>query len=124
MEPILRFLRPFTMRQTAENHSRSALNSDDCTDSVCRVVSEYLMPYCIMLLQQLILPQKLSRRTAIVMLSERSGVACTSTGTLRPDKRIASTMPRSSPKLGRVTIMPSISSACFLNNSAQRCDSA
>ncbi len=34
----------------------------------------------------LILPQKLSRRVAMVIASERSGVACTSTGTLRPDK--------------------------------------
>ena len=33
------------------------------------------MPYCIMLLQALILPQKLSRRLAMVMSSERSGVA-------------------------------------------------
>ena len=72
-----------------------------------------------MLLQQLIFPQKLSRRVAMVMVSERSGVACTSTGTFKPDRRMASTMPRSSPKLGSVTMMPSISSACFLKSSAQ-----
>ena len=82
------------------------------------------MPYCIMLLQALILPQKLSRRTAMVMLSERSGVAWTRTGTFRPERRMASTMPRSSPKLGNVTMMPSICSACFLKSSAHRCDSA
>ena len=40
------------MRQTAENHSRSALNSGESDASVCSVVSEYLMPYCIMLLQR------------------------------------------------------------------------
>ena len=81
------------------------------------------MPYCIMLLQQLILPQKLSRRMAMVMVSARSGVAWTSTGTLRPERRMASTMPRSSPKLGSVTMIPSILSACFLKSSAQRSDS-
>ena len=46
------------------------------------------MPYCIRLLQALILPQKLSRRVAMVMASERSGVACTSTGTLSPESRM------------------------------------
>ena len=72
------------------------------------------MPYCIMLLHADILPQKLSRRVAMVIASERSGVACTSTGTFRPDSRIASTMPRSSPKFGSVTMMPSISSRMLL----------
>jgi len=46
------------------------------------------------------------------------------TGTRRPLKRMASTMPRSSPKLGRVMMMPSISSACFLKSAAHFCDSA
>src|ERR1039458_9373074 len=82
------------------------------------------MPYCIRLLQALILPQKLSRRVAMVMASERSGVAWISTGTLSPERRRASATPRSSPKFGSVTIIPSISAACSLKNSAQRVASA
>ena len=49
--------------------------------SVCSVVSEYGMPYCVRLLQADILPQKLSRRSRMVIFAGVSGVACTSTGT-------------------------------------------
>ena len=53
-----------------------------------------------------------------------SGVACTSTGTSRPAMRRVSATPRSSPKLGSVTMTPSIESRCFLNRSAQSAASA
>ena len=76
------------------------------------------MRYWLRLLQADILPQKLSRRSAMVMLPGVSGVACTSTGTFRPARRSVSAMARSSPKLGSVTMMPSISSRCFLKRSA------
>ena len=41
------------------------------------------MPYCLRLLQMDILPQKLSRRKAICILSVLSGVAWMRTGTLQ-----------------------------------------
>jgi len=66
----------------------------------------------------LILPQKLSRRSAMVMFEARSGVACTSTGTRSPEPCNASATPRSSPKLGSVTITPSISCRWRSNSSA------
>jgi hypothetical protein len=46
-----------------------------------------------------ILPQKLSRRNAMVILVGLSGVACTSTGTLSLARRNLSAMARSSPKI-------------------------
>ncbi len=76
------------------------------------------MSYCHRLLHTDILPQKLSRRSAAVILSASSGVAWTSTGTSSPDNRIAFATPRSSPKLGRVTSTPSISSRCCSNRAA------
>ena len=66
------------------------------------------MPYCLRLLQADILPQKLSRRSAMVILPGVSGVAWISTGTFRSAIRSVSAMARSSPKLGSVTMMPSI----------------
>ena len=75
------FLSPFVTRHTFVNQSRSLPNSAELGDTVCFAVIEYLIPYCIRLLQADILPQKLSRRSLIFMSSRRSGVACTSTGT-------------------------------------------
>lgn len=82
------------------------------------------MPYCFRLLQVDILPQKLSRRSRMVMLPAVSGVAWTSTGTSSAAIRRVSAMARSSPKFGSVTMTPSIESRCFLNSSAQRAASA
>ena len=49
---------------------------------------------------------------------------CTSTGTFRPDHRMALATPRSSPKFGSVTRMPSILSWFSLNRSAHFCASS
>ena len=76
------------------------------------------MPYCLRLLQMDILPQKESRRKAMDILLVESGVAWMRTGTFRFARRRASARPRSSPKFGRVMMMPSISSACFLKRAA------
>ena len=78
------------------------------------VVSEYGMPYWLRLLQADILPQKLSRRSRMDIFEAVSGVAWMSTGTLRSAMRRVSAMARSSPKLGRVTMTPSICVAVFL----------
>ncbi|MGD0788729.1 MAG: hypothetical protein ABR898_12145 [Terracidiphilus sp.] len=48
-------------------------------------------------------------REEIISLLEAAGAKAV---VLSPESRIASTMPRSSPKFGRVTMMPSISTAC------------
>ena len=79
---------------------------------MCSAVSEKGMPYCFRLLQTDILPQKLSRRKAMVILPASSGVAWISTGTCRSASRSVSARPRSSPKFGSVMMMPSISPAC------------
>ena len=120
MEPMRRLRKPRTMRHTAENHARSLAKLSELGAEVWSDVMEYGMPYCIRLLQADIFPQKLSRRSEIFMSSVRSGVACTSTGTCSVEWRMASTMPRSSPKFGSVTMMPSISSRCLRKSSAQR----
>jgi len=61
MAPMRRFFRPLTMRQTAENHTRSALNSGEVKVSVCSVVSGVGECHTASdWLQALILPQKLS----------------------------------------------------------------
>ena len=112
------------MRQTAAKRSRSSRKQAESGASVCRVVSEYGMPYCFRLLQHDILPQKLSRRSAMVMRPGVSGVAWTSTGTLSPAMRTASAMARSSPKFGSVTTMPPIESRFFWNRSTQAATSA
>ena len=112
------------MRQTAANHCRSWANSGESGLSVCRVVIEYGMPYCLKLLQADILPQKLSRRKAIVIFLGSSGVAWISTGTRRSASRRVSAIARSSPKLGRVTITPSMRSRLRLKRSAHRRDSS
>ena len=75
IDPTLRFRNPFTTRHTAANHWRSLANSGESGLSVCRVVMEYGMPYWLRLLQADILPQKLSRRWAIVIFRGSSGVA-------------------------------------------------
>ena len=124
MAPMRRFRRPFTMRQTPANHSRSFANSTESGLSVCSVVSEYGMLYCRRLLHADILPQKLSRRCVMPIFAGVSGVACTSTGTPNRASRRASTIPRSSPKFGRVTITPSMASRFRRNRSAQRATSA
>ena len=72
------------------------------------------MPYCIRLLHADIFPQKLSRRSRMVILPGVSGVACTSTGTCRPARRSVSAIARSSPKFGSVTMTPSMLVAMFL----------
>ena len=118
MAPTRALRSPFTTRQTAVNHSRSLRNSSESGASVCSVVSEYGMPYCLRLLHNDILPQKLSRRSAMVMRPALSGVACTSTGTFNPARRSASTIPRSSPKFGSVTTTPSILSRLRANSAA------
>src|SRR3981081_3318776 len=82
------------------------------------------IPYCRKLLQADILPQKLSRRKAIVIFPGSSGVAWISTGTRKSASRNASAMARSSPKFGSVTTMPSIRSRFRLKRSAQRLDSS
>ena len=86
--------------------------------SVCSVVSEYGMPYCCRLLHDDILPQKLSRRSAIVILPRASGVAWTSTGTSGRPGAACRPSPRSSPKFGSVTMTPSILSRAARNRSA------
>ena len=50
--------------------------------TVCRVVSEYSMPYWRRLLQADILPQKLSRRSSMGIRDGVACVSCMSTGTL------------------------------------------
>ena len=112
--PTRRLRKPLTTRQTPANHCRSLANSGESGLSVCSVVSEYGMPYCLRLLQADILPQKLSRRNAMVILLGSSGVAWISTGTCRSARRKASAMARSSPKFGRVTMMPSMRSRLLL----------
>ena len=54
----------------------------------------------------------------ISIFSGLSEKAWTSTGTSNPDSLIASTTPLSSPKLGWVMRMPSISSLCALKRAA------
>src|SRR5579859_3134168 len=81
MLPTRKLRKPFTTRQIAPNHARSLSNSAESGATVCRRVSEYLMPYCLRLLQADIFPQKLSRRCRIVIFAASSGVACISTGT-------------------------------------------
>src|SRR4030042_5657252 len=76
------------------------------------------MPACLRLLQTLILPQKESRRSVIVILPEISGSAWIKIGTLSPQRLIVSATPLSSPKFGSVTIMPSIFSAFLVNRAA------
>ena len=124
MAPMRSLRRPFTTRQTAANQSRSLRNSSEPGASVCSVVSEYGMPYCFRLLHADILPQKLSRRSAMVIRPGVSGVAWISTGTSRPALRRVSAMARSSPKFGSVTMTPSILSLFLRNSSAQRVASA
>ncbi len=106
--PMRMCFKPFTTRHTPANHWASLLNWGESGASVWSVVSEYGMPYCLRLLQRDILPQKLSRRSAMVMRPGRSGVAWISTGTSRSARRRVSATPRSSPKFGSVTTMPSI----------------
>ena len=124
MAPTRRLRKPFTTRQTAANHCRSLAKSGESGLSVCNVVIEYGMPYCLRLLQADILPQKLSRRKAMVIFLGSSGVAWINTGTRKSASRNVSAIALSSPKFGRVTIMPSIRSRLRLNKSAQRLDSS
>ena len=109
---------PRVTRHVLTNLRRSARKLALFGSTVCRAVSEYLMPYWCRLLQTDILPQNESRRSAGVMWAASSEKAWTSTGTSRPDQRMVLAMARSSPKFGRVTRMPSISSRCALNRSA------
>ena len=118
--PIRKFRSPRTTRHTPANHSKSFANSGESGVSVCRVVSEYGMPYWRKLLHADIFPQKLSRRCVIAILPGVSGVACTSTGTPKRESRSVSAIARSSPKFGKVTTTPSIAAARDLNSSAQR----
>src|SRR5882762_7522244 len=60
----------------------------------------------------------------MVIFLGSSGVAWIKTGTCRSARRNVSAMARSSPKFGRVTMIPSIRSRFFLNNSAQHRDSS
>ena len=106
------------IRQTAANRSRSALNSGDWTFTVCVRVSVNGMPAWRRLLQALILPQKESRRRSIFIWPATSSSAWMRIGTLRPLRLIVSAMPRSSPKFGSVTMMPSIWPAFDANSSA------
>jgi hypothetical protein len=122
--PIRSRRSPFTTRHTRANHSRSLAKAGEDGASVCCVVSEYLIPYWRRLLQADIFPQKLSRRSRIDMDPAVSGVAWINTGTSRPAKRSASAIPRSSPKFGSVTRMPSISSRWRLKSSAHVWDSS
>ena len=124
MAPMRRRRRPRATRQTPANQARSFSNTSESGASVCSVVSEYGIPYCVRLLQADILPQKLSRRCAIPILAGVSGVAWISTGTDSPAQRRVLAMARSSPKFGSVTMTPSISAACFLKRSAHKCASA
>ena len=92
---------------------------------MCGVVSEYGMPYCVRLLQADILPQKLSRRSLDGHAARRIGRGLHQHRHVRdPATRSVSAMARSSPKLGSVTMMPSIVSRFFLNRSAHRAASA
>ena len=76
------------------------------------------MPYCRRLLQTAIFPQKLSRRSAIVIRAPSSLNAWMRTGTPSSAHRRALAIARSSPKLGSVTTTPSISSRCERKRSA------
>gem|GEM_PF-4337005 len=111
--------RPRTTRQIARKRARSARNSAESGATVWREVRLNRIPYWRRLLQTDILPQNESRRSASVMRLASSGKAWTSTGTSRPEKRIALATAFSSPKLGRVTRIPSMRSACSLKISAQ-----
>ena len=76
------------------------------------------MPYCLRLLQALILPQKLSRRSVINIVPAVSGVAWIRTGTFKSAMRRVSAMARSSPKFGSVTMTPSMRSRFARNRAA------
>src|SRR5437867_440521 len=76
------------------------------------------MRYCRRLLQTDIFPQKLSRRSRMVILAPSSLKAWMSTGTSSLAQRNVLATARSSPKFGSVTSTPSISSWCALNKSA------
>ena len=65
------------------------------------------------------LPQKASRLLAMSSLSKSSSQACTSTGTSRPESCMASATADSSPKFGRTTMMPLMSSLFLENSRAQ-----
>ena len=118
--PIRRFLKPFTIRHTPANHSRSFANSAEPGLSVCCVVIEYGIRYCRKLLHADIFPQKLSRRCVMSICPGVSGVAWINTGTPRFARRNVSAIARSSPKFGSVTTTPSICALFDRNNSAQR----
>ncbi len=121
--PIRALRSPLTTRQVAVKLRRSDLKLALFGSTVCSAVSVYGMPYWDRLLQADILPQNESRRSLIVIRSDVSGKACTSTGTSRPDQRRVSAIGRSSPKLGSVSSMPSMSSRRLLNRSAHFCAS-
>jgi len=74
------------------------------------------MPYWRRLLQADILPQKLSRRDAMVIFLG-SSVCLNQHWHRRSARRKVSAIARSSPKFGRVTMIPSIRSRLRLNNS-------
>ena len=99
---------PRTTRQIRANRSRSAANPGLSTAQVCSAVSVHGMPYWYRLLQTDTLPQKASRRCSTSTLSRSSSKACTSTGTRSSAASRVCTMPSSSPKFGRLTMIPSI----------------
>ena len=103
--------RPLTTRQTPAKRSRSASNSGPSIGQVCSCVRLNGIPRWYRLLHRLSLPQNASRRFAMSSLSKSSSHACTRTGTFSPASEMASATPSSSPKLGRMQRMPSISSA-------------
>jgi len=81
------------------------------------------MPYWRRLLHADILPQKLSRRKAMVIFWGSSG-CLNQHRTRRSASRKASAIARSSPKLGSVTMIPSQPFAMALEQIAQRRDSS
>ncbi len=118
MAPIRAFFSPPMTRQMATKRARSARKLSLSGSTVCSSVRVKGMPYCFKLLQADILPQKESRRLAMVMAVGSSGKAWIRTGTFNSAQRNVLAMARSSPKLGSVTTTPAISSRWALNKSA------